>query len=309
MRGFFYLILTGFFLGTIGIWAKLIASDISPFLLTIFRTMIAAAFILVLIVLSRNIKTAENLRIRKKDVIPFLIASFFGVAIGLGFYIKSFSYVPVANAVVLVYVYPVVTAFLSFVFLREKITRWEIAALILILAGVWSIYGPEINIASDATGNMFAIVAGLGYSVFIVSMRYFEEKGYKYWNVTFWPLVLGGMMLILFMPFEPLSFSLSGLIPFYVLGLGLVTFFGYIFYAEGLKTTKVSDAVIIAALTEPLTAIALAFLILGESVPEYVLIGGTLIIAANVIAGNEHRKKRIEKTKQKAEKEGFGWVW
>lgn len=309
MRGTFYLILTGIVLGTTGIWAKLAGANVSPFLLTIFRTLLSALMIVLLVICSKNIKTMENLGIRKKDLLLFLAAGFFGVTIGFGFYIKSFSFIPVANAVALVYVYPVVTALLSFVFLREKITKWEIAAVFLIAAGVWSIYGSEINLASNAFGNLLALVAGIGYSVFIVFMRHFENKGMPYWKVSFWPLLIGGVILYFMLPFEPLVFTPTGLVPFFILGIALSSFFGYIFYAEGLKTIRAHDAVIIASLTEPLSAIAIAFVLLGEALPQHVLLGASLIIAANVIAGFEHRKKRIRKRKGKKPQECFGWTW
>jgi drug/metabolite transporter (DMT)-like permease len=290
MRGVFLLILTGFFLGTTGIWAKLAGADVSPFLLTMLRTLFSAFMILLLIIFSKGIKTAENLAVSKKDAPLFLAAGFFGVAIGFGLYIKSFSFVPVANAVALVYVYPVVTALLSFVFLREKITKWEIAAVFLILLGVWSIYGPEVNLSSNAFGNLLALAAGIGYSVFIVFMRHF------------------GLMLTFFLPFEQFAFSPSGLVPIFILGIALSSFFGYIFYAGGLKTVRAHDAVIITALTEPLSAIAIAFILLGESLPQHVLLGASLIVLANVLVGMEFRKKRKGKAKAKTG-EGFGWVW
>lgn len=309
MRGTFYLLLTGLFISTIGIWVKLIGTDVSPFLLTMFRTLTAAVMIFIMVALSRNMKTIETLMIRKREALPFLAAGFFGVAIGMGFYIKSFSYVPVANSVMLVFIYPVVTAIISWIILKERITRLEMVALALVVLGVWSIYGSEMNIASDAFGDMLAIIAGFGYSVFIVSMRYFETKGYKYWNVTFWPLMMGGVILTLFLPFEPFAFSPTGLVPFYIAGLAFVTFLGYIFYAKGLKTIRAHDAVIITALTEPLAAMILAFFVLGESIPDYVLIGAALIITANIIIGMEFRKKRIEKHRERGGKPGFGWVW
>jgi drug/metabolite transporter (DMT)-like permease len=99
------------------------------------------------------------------------------------------------------------------------------------------------------------------------------------------------------------------MMPLYVLGLAMVTFLGYICYAEGLKTVRALDAVIITALTEPLSAMVLAFLILGEAIPQSVLAGGALIIAANILVSREHRKKRIRRCKEKKPQECFGWTW
>jgi drug/metabolite transporter (DMT)-like permease len=298
MRGTLYLILTGFFLGTVGIWVKLIGANVSPFLLTIFRVLLASLMILLFILFARDLKTLETLGIRKRNLPLFLLAGFFGVTLGFGLYVKSFTYVPVANAVILVYVYPLVTAFLSWFFLRERITRWEIVSLFLVLAGVWSIYGSEISLETNTLGNLLALTAGVVYSVFIVFMRFFENRGFPYWKVSFWPMLIGGLILILFLPLEPFAFSPSGPVLFYIFGIAFVSFLGYTFYAKGLKTIRAHNAVIISSLTDPLTAIILAFLILGETFPQYVLIGGSLIILANIIVGREHRRKRI---KRKAE--------
>ncbi len=290
MKGTFSLILTGFLLGTIGIWVKLIGANVSPFLLTILRTTLASLLILFLISLTKDLKTLE---MRRRDLLCFVVAGFFGVAIGFGFFIKSFSYVPVANAVLMNYIYPVSTALLSRIFLKERVTKLEILSIILVVAGVWSIYGSELNMEANVIGNLLAITAGLGYSVFIVSMRFFGRQGLPYWKVTFWPLMTGGLMLFAFLPFEPFVLSLKGMIPLYVLGLVIVSFLGYVFYAKGLKSVRAHNAVIIVSLTEPLTAILLAFAILGETIPQYVMIGGSLIILANILIGREHRRKRM----------------
>jgi drug/metabolite transporter (DMT)-like permease len=305
MKGTFYLILTGFFLGTIGIWVKLIGANVSPFLLTIFRALLAGLMIFLLILFSRELKTFETLRIKKKNLLLFLIAGFFGVTIGFGFFMKSFYFVPVANAVILVYIYPLVTALLAWIFLKERITRWEVLALILVVIGIWSIYGSEMSIESNAFGNLLALLSGCGYAVFFVFIRYFERKGFPYWKVTFWPLIIGGLILIFFLPSEPLAFSPAGYVPLWIFGMAFCSFLGYVLYAKGLKTEKAHNATITVSLTEPLTAVILAFLILRETLPPYVILGGSLIILANFLIGKEVRKKRMGKKTN----EGFGWVW
>ncbi len=297
MKGTTYLILTGIFLGTIGIWVKLIGGAVSPALLAVFRTLISGLLIFLLILFTKELKTLETLGIKKKNLLMFMVAGFFGVTIGFGFYMMSFYYVPVSNAVVLVYIYPLVTALLSWAFLKERITKQEALAVILVLLGVWSIYGSEMNMATNAFGNLLAILAGCGYAILFVFIRHFEKKGLPYWKVTFWPIVIGGLILMLFLPFEPVAFLPTGNIPLYILGIAFFSFLGYVFYAKGLKSIRAHNAVITVSLTEPLTAIILAIIILSEPIPQYVLIGGALIILANILVGKEHRKRKLKNSK------------
>ncbi len=288
MKGAFYLVLTGFLLGTAGIWVKLIGENISPFLLTFFRTILAALLVLVFAVSTGNADIRGMFRMKRREAVYFLAAGFFGVTIGFGFFVKSFSYIPVASAVFLVYVYPVATALLSMVLLKEKMGKRDVLSLVMVIAGVWLIYGSEGGMGTNVFGNLLALSAGLGYSVLLVFMRFFERRGMPYWKVVFWPMVTGGMILLAFTPFETFAFSVEGYVPPYLLALALVSFAGYVLYAKALGYVKAHIAVIVVALTEPLTAAVLAFMILGEVLPRYVLAGGLLIILANILLNPRH---------------------
>jgi drug/metabolite transporter (DMT)-like permease len=293
MRGFTYLILAGIFLGTIGIWVKLVGSAISPFLLAFLRVIFACLLIFALLLARKKLKA---LKLSRKDLLLMIPVGFFGVTLGIGLFVKSLTLIPVANAVLLLYIYPLVTALLAWIFLKEKISHWEIIALILISAGIWTIYGQELNLGINQFGNFLAILTGISYSVFIVSMRYFERKGYGFWDVIFWPLFIGSLLMVLFLfPFEPIAFSPSQNTILFLSGLVIVTFFSYVFYALGLKTVRAHNGPIIVLLTEPFAAILLAWLVLGEMIPQYVAFGGFLIILANLLVEKETRKKKLKR--------------
>ncbi len=293
-RGMLFLIISGICLSTIGIFIKLLGPSISPFLLASVRILAAAGLIYLFLASERRTKLLE---LKEGDLHIFLLAGLFGIVFGFGFYVKSLTMIPVANAVFLMYIYPVVTAILARLFLDERIGRYTILALLLSLSGIYLIYGYGVNIVALSEGSMYALIAGLGYSVFIVSMRHMEKKGHSYWDVVFWPLVLGGLMLlplnltsgIILLPSANMVLLLAGVV-------FISTFLGYLFYARGLKTIQAKHATIIENLAEPSAAIFLAWLILGELVPEYVFLGGFLIILANLVVRldmgeDEHRKK------------------
>jgi drug/metabolite transporter (DMT)-like permease len=295
MKGFGYLILSGIFLGTIGIFVKLVGPDVSPFLLAAIRILAAAG--LIYIFLASEFKT-KLLALKKGDLKIFLLAGLFGIVIGFGFYIKALTMIPVANAVFLVYIYPVATALLAYIFLEERIGKYTVVALTLTFLGIFFIYGQALEGSFLSTGNLFALLAGVGYSVFIVSMRYMEKSGHNFWDVVFWPLLLGGLMLlplsltekIVFMPFQDTVAFIFGMI-------FLSTFLGYLFYAKGLATVQAKHATVVETLAEPATAVFLAWLILGEVVPQFIFLGGSLIILANLVVRldliDENHRKRL----------------
>lgn len=292
MKGTLYLVLAGVILGTTAIWVKLVGSAVSPFMLTIFRVLIAALLAFVLVFFMRNLKILWT---ERRYAVVLILSGFFGVTLGFGLFVAALQYVPVANVVLLVGISPVTTAFLAYFFLKENITKWEILGVVLVILGIVSIYGPEINLQANMFGNILALLAGASYSVFVVSMRYFEQKKIPFSAVTFWPMLIGGLFMFLFLPFEPIAISFSGTIMFFVFVLAFSTFLGFTFFAEGLKTVRAHNAPIIILLTEPIVGILLAWLILGEVPPGYIYFGGFLIILANLLVEKEVRKKKLGK--------------
>ncbi len=295
MKGFHYLILSGICLGTIGIFVKLIGPDISPFLLGSVRILCAAALIMVFLSAERRTKL---LQLKEGDFHIFLLAGLFGVVFGFGFFIKALTLIPVANAVFLVYIYPIATAVLARIFLEERIGKYTVIALALSTLGVFFIYGMGSNLMVNAEGSMYALMAGLGYSVFIVTMRDMENKGHSFWDAVFWPLLLGGIMLIPMTLTESVTFLPFSDTAIYVTGLIFIsTFVAYIFYALGLETVQAKHATIVETLAEPSAAVFLAWLVLGEVVPPYIFLGGFLIILANLMvrldAEDDVHRKRI----------------
>lgn len=288
--------LAGFFLGLGAIWVKLVGPAVSPFILSIMRVLTAAVFSLVLIIYMRKTRILWT---EEKYMKYLTLAAIFGVTIGFGFFVLALQYVPVANVVLLVGISPLVTAFLAYFCLRERITRWEIIGLVLVISGILAIYGPEMNMQSSMTGNIFAILAGIGYSVFIIAMRYFEQKRFPFYTVTFWPMLLGGLFMLMFVPFEEAAFTFTFDIVIFVVMLGVSTFLAFTFYAEGLKTINAHNAPIIILLTEPVAAILLAWLVLGEIPSSYIYVGGFLIILANLIVEKEVRRKKLGKKPSK----------
>ncbi len=296
MKGFTYLVLGGFFAGTIGIWVKLIGGGVSPYLLSFFRIFFVAVLMFFLVAFRRDI---EKLMIKRKEVLPFLAAGFLGGTLSIISYVKAMTLAPVSNVVILLYFYPVFAAVLSWFFLKERIKKWEAFAIVLAVAGVWIIYGFEFA-GGHMLGNVLALLSGLFYASFMVTTRYFERHGEPYWKVVFWVFFIGGLISILFIPLEPVVFLPDGPVLLFVSCLVVSSFLMYTFYALGLKTVRAHNAPIILLIAEPVTAVVLAWLVLSEVITPHVFAGGVLLIIANLMVEKEVRKRKIRR-KRRAE--------
>jgi len=293
MKGTTYLLLCGVMLSFVAILTKLLVPFVSPLLLASVRVGVAALTIFVYLFSTGRL---DELKVGKRGLKIYIPVGLFGVVIGFGFYLKALDIIPVANAVFLVYIYPVVTALLASRFLKEKLGKYAILSIILCVSGVWMIYGTSTSFIIDFWGGLFALLAGVGYAIFIFSMKYMDEKGYSLWNTIFWPLLIGFIFLLPLSLFaEPVKVFMIYPVPYWLIGIGLVTFFGYYLYARGFETIRAHNGPVIVTLTEPTTAVLLAFLILGEAVPDFILFGGLLIIIANLFVQLEERKARLKK--------------
>ncbi|MBN2042987.1 MAG: DMT family transporter [Candidatus Aenigmarchaeota archaeon] len=294
MRGITYLLLGGFFAGTLGVWIKLLGPDVSPFLLSVLRMFSVALLTLFLIFFMRKVRTLD---LTKRELILFTVSGFFGVTLSVFFYVNAMVLAPVSNVVLILYFYPVFASILSWIFLKEKTKRIEIIAIIIAITGIWIIYGFEFS-GGCMLGNMLALLTGLFYASFMVTTRYFENRGEEYWKVVFWMFLIGGLIGLLWLPFEKTVFIASGPMPFFLAGVMVCTFLMYLFYSMGLKTVRAHNAPIILLLTEPTTAIVLAWIVLSEVVTFHVLIGGALLITASLLVEKEVRKKKIRRRKE-----------
>jgi drug/metabolite transporter (DMT)-like permease len=294
MRGTTYLLICGLLLATIPIFTKLLVPFVSPLLIAAIRVGIALVAIFAYLALTGRL---DELKIGKNSLKVYIPVGFFGVTIGLGLYLKAIDIIPVANAVFLVYIYPVITAILAWKFLKEEMGKYAVIAIIMTMAGLWVIYGAGSSFILDSWGSLFAIIAGIGYAAFIFSMKYMEGKGYSLWNTIFWPFFFGLIFLIPFALYaEPVKAYFILPVHWYLLGLGLVaTFGGYYFYAKGLESMRAHNGPVIVTLTEITGAVVMAAVLLGETAPEYILLGGLAILIGVLFVQLEERERKLKK--------------
>lgn len=177
-----------------------------------------------------------------------------------------------ANAILLQYTAPIYVAAFSYWFLKERITKWDMAATAITVGGMALFFLDNLSIGGF-WGNIIAILSGAAFAGTILFLR--RQKDQSPLESVF----LGNLMT--FLIGFPFMFGSS---PGAVGWLGL-TFLGvfqlgcsYILYAEAIKHVTALEGILIPVL-EPVLNPLWVFLLLGEKPGKWAVVGGLIILA------------------------------
>lgn len=244
----------------------------------------------------------RSLKIARKDIIPVVLFGFTGVTIFYGSYQLAVNDVGAALAAVLLYTAPAWVAFMSWLFLGEKMGPAKISALFMTIAGVVCVsMGPRLFGSSNASidftwfGIACGLTSGFTYALYYIFGKTFLPK-YPTPTVFFYALPVGALALMPFFEFHTKS-SDSWLC---LIALALICTYGaYSVYYAGLKYLEATSASVIATF-EPVIAAILAWLWWQEQFDWTGYFGSALILGAVLVivqSGRRQEKlKRIHST-------------
>lgn len=191
-------------------------------------------------------------------------------------YMTAIRYASAGLVALLLYLYPTFVAILSALFLKHRLTRTKITALVIATFGAALTANPQ---GGQWTGVILAITAAAIYAIYIVigagvmqqvsavqsSTIIFASAGLVYGALAaiqgpHWPTTPAGWA------------SVAGIVL-------LATVIPVATFLAGLKRIGPTDASLLSTL-EPVVTVLLAALLLNESLPVLSLLGGGLILAA-----------------------------
>lgn len=179
-----------------------------------------------------------------------------------------------ANSILLLYTGPIYVALFSYWFLKEKITSLDWITILVVIIGMTLFFMEKLS-PDGILGNFIAILAGIAFAWLAMCLR--KQKD----GSPLESLILGNILTgIIGLPFIIDSGipSQQSMIALFVLGifqLGIP----YILYSKAVKHVSALDAVLIPVL-EPILNPLWVFLLLGESIGMWPMIGGAIIIVA-----------------------------
>lgn len=221
-----------------------------------------------------------NLRIplNKITLIRCAIVAFFGIFTLYFFETLAFSMAPVSVVSFSIYAAGIIGLFLSSIILKEELSINKIAAIFLVVIGIYLMTNAEIEFSS---GVLFALLGGLGYSLYLILTKHFAiPSGLPMLTLMFF---FGSLYLAVPFFYSGAHFPTSEAIPG-ILWLSIVpTIFGFYFTNAALSHLD-AGLVQIVETSDPLFASLFALLILNQTISSGGYVGCALIFMALIVA-------------------------
>lgn len=270
----FKLIVAMLIVGSIGIFVHFI--PIPSALIASARAIIGTLFLL-LVILTQ--KKSINWRMVRKNA-PYLILS--GAAIGFNwiFLFEAYQFTSVAIATLCYYMAPAFVVFLAPLVLKEKLTLFNIACTAIAILGAFLISGA----LSGSESNLIGIGYGLAAAVLYASIMILNKKtqGLNGLELTFFQLLISVVVMI---PYSLLTEDLTAItwtpqIIGLLLVIGIIhTGFVYQLFFSALNKLPAQTSSLLSYI-DPITAIFLAALILGQTLTLIQILGTLLILGS-----------------------------
>ncbi len=203
-------------------------------------------------------------------------------------YFYSLQWSNVAIAMIAIFTYPVMTAFMEPLISRAKFQWAHVLLGMLVLVGMYFLT-PEMNIENKQTkGMLFGVLSAFLYAIRNIISKQQVEKYSGSFIMLLQTLVVALVLLPVLWVY-PLEGSSINWFYIFLLGL-LTTAIGHTLYVNGLRNFSATSAGIVSGL-QPIFAIILAIIFLGEIPNARTLIGGALILCTVLIESRRTLKK------------------
>jgi drug/metabolite transporter (DMT)-like permease len=280
MKYYIFAILFAVFTATVGVFTKLIGGRVPVMTLVFTRFLISTVFVGLLAPLIDK----TTFKLKKNDLKDYIIISLLYV-INFSLFLPANLLAPIQNVELINYSYVFIVFILAYFFLGEKITKKKIISAVVALIGL-AIINP-FQYGEYFWGNLLAFICAITFAILLVRLRKIDMShgiGDVFWFFLF--------ATILSLPF-PIIFGFGEIksVKLLVLGLGIIaTGLTYFFSNLALEGIEVEMLSLVALILTPLTAITLAYFLLGEGINIRTIIGGSLLVSAGVYL-QWHKKK------------------
>lgn len=240
-----------------------------------FRYLFAIPIVAVLLMLR-----GRSFRVHSREVLPLIIMGILMAFSSLTLF-ASYRYMDAGISSTLLFVYPIMVAIIMAVYYKEKITIHTLLCMLMAIGGIAMLYDPQVSTSLNLIGALLVFCAAFFYAVYIVGINTTRLKGLATLKVTFYVLLFGSIVF-------GARLYINGNVSFPAEWYQWGNIFGLAFFPTVVSlacTTRAiryigSTSTAILGAFEPVTAIIMCVLLLGEKLTVQEVGGMMLIILA-----------------------------
>lgn len=263
--------------GTLGLFVRGI--DLSSLEIAFFRALLGSGF-LILVSLVKKDKIEKHAL--KNNL---LILSLAGVGLGVNWItlFQAMKYTTISNAILSYYFAPVFIVIFSSILLKEKLSVKNIIYLLGAIFGLFLIMkSGDSQVIGDydhTKGIIYGLVGAVLYAIVVILNKYI--KGLSAFQTTLIQLSISAIVLMpIVIKNSSISFNSMDMNTWIlILIIGVIhTGIAYLLYFSSIKEVS-SQSIAILSYLDPIVAIIISFLFLGESMNAIQVLGGVFILS------------------------------
>ena len=276
--------------GSVGIsFGGLIMRNINnadPWQITFYRSL-AFLFSITLVLIYRH--NSDILTSIKKIGYPGIAGGFF-LMIAQILYVQSFAHTSIANALFTFSTIPFISAFLAFIFLKEKISTTTIVTMFFAFIGIFIMIKDGLE-TGGFYGNIIALICAFSFSTFVIILR-------KSRNNDMLPVNLISSVLVLIVSFAislgEINVPIQDILLCFLWG-GVLSGFVHSVFVYSTRFLQASEATLFMLLEFSLGPFWV-WIFLNETITQEAFYGGIIVMLSVAV----YSFFEIKKTKFKA---------
>jgi drug/metabolite transporter (DMT)-like permease len=274
-------LVSGIAFGTLGVFGKLaFAAGLSPGEFLAFRFLISSCVLLTFVALTRP---KDFRRIDSRTLAVCAALGVLGYAVFASFYFEALTRISASLTVLLLYTYPLLVSLGSRIFFGERLTRHSLWGLILASLGLVFLVSGDLSLRGELSGLAFGFASALVYSFYILGSSHFLRGKPALASCALIQLAAGVALFFLHLaPGTRIPQLLTNAWPIVLATALIATALAMSLFLVGLQKLRASEVSLLSTM-EPISAVLLAGIFLGERLGLLQIAGGLLVLAALVI--------------------------
>ncbi|WP_122764549.1 DMT family transporter [Pseudomonas viridiflava] len=237
-------------------------------------------------------------RPRLRDFPWLLVLGFFGVFLHHTSLNYGQQWVTAAASSVLAQSAPLFSVLIAFFCLKERVSAWRWACVLLGLLGVMVVIWGDQGLGEIDPRGLLILLAAVSWSVYFALQKHYAHR-YSPLTMACYMVWAGTLMLCVNLPGLPAAVVQAPLaenVAVLVLGI-FPSALAYLAWGYVLKHVEVSRASVAMYLIPPV-AMVMAATLLGEHIALQVMMGGVIVLASVAAISLEGRWRSIVQTKR-----------